>query len=76
VLDGSQGGEWRLHFSIQFSLPKTVEWDGLCWEVQALPTFNLQDEVSWSLDPSGVFSSRSIYLGLTQGATITHFKEV
>jgi hypothetical protein len=75
TVDGSPG-EWRLHFRRQFSIAEMVEWDNLCREVQALPDSDLPDEVSWALEPSGTFSTKSVYFGLTQGATVTHFKEV
>ncbi|KAK1607583.1 hypothetical protein QYE76_031256 [Lolium multiflorum] len=68
-------GEWRLRFRRQFSLAERVEWDNLCREVQALQVLDLPDEVSWSLEPSGTFSTKSVYFGLTQGETVTHFKE-
>ncbi|XP_051229964.1 uncharacterized protein [Lolium perenne] len=35
-----------------------------------------QDGVSWSLEPSGCFSVRSMYLKLSQGASIAHFRDV
>jgi hypothetical protein len=35
-----------------------------------------QDRVSWSLEPSGCFSVRSMYLKLAQGASIAHFRDV
>jgi hypothetical protein len=53
-----------------------VEWDNLCREVQGLPIETEDDKVSWSLEPSGRFSSRSMYLSLSRGATVTCFKEV
>jgi hypothetical protein len=35
-----------------------------------------QDRVSWSLEPTGCFSVRSMYLKLAQGASIAHFRDV
>jgi hypothetical protein len=34
------------------------------------------DVVRWTLDPSGVFTVKSMYSKLSQGATIAHFKDV
>jgi hypothetical protein len=73
---GGIPGEWRIQFRRQFSLAESVEWDNLCREVQALPVDEQNDRVSWALDNSGIFSTRSVYHGLMQGATVTHFKEV
>jgi hypothetical protein len=35
-----------------------------------------RDEVTWALEALGEYSTRSIYLKLSQVAAITHFKEV
>ncbi|KAK1663022.1 hypothetical protein QYE76_051181 [Lolium multiflorum] len=75
VRDGPPGA-WRIRFRRQFSLAETVEWDNLCREIQDLPTDDQPDVVSWSLEPSGVFSAKSVYYGLTQGASVSHFRDV
>jgi hypothetical protein len=73
---GGVPGEWHVHFRRNFGLPELVEWDNLCQEVQGLPVGEGADAVSWSLEPSGVFSTRSLYSALSQGASVTRFKEV
>jgi hypothetical protein len=75
VLEG-EPGEWRLRFRRQFGLAEAVEWDNLCREVWGLPWELEEDVVSWALEPSGVFSTNSIYARLSQGMVITSFKEV
>jgi hypothetical protein len=69
-------GEWRLRFRRQFGLHEAVEWENLCREVQALPVSTRDDVISWSLEPSGSFSTRSMYLRLSHGAEIVLFKDV
>jgi hypothetical protein len=34
------------------------------------------DSMRWNLEPSGVFSVKSMYAKLSQGATVAHFKDV
>jgi hypothetical protein len=46
----------------------------MCSEIQVLSDDTLDDEVSWALEASRVYSSRSIYLGMSQSETDTHFK--
>ncbi|XP_071680548.1 uncharacterized protein [Lolium perenne] len=75
VHDGAPG-EWRLRFRRQLGLAERVEWDNLCREVQGLPTDHTEDEVSWALEPSGAFSTSSVYVRLAQGAAIASFKDV
>jgi hypothetical protein len=59
-----------------FGLAEAVECDNMCREIQALPIGNHNDEVSWPLEASRVFSTRSVYLSLSYEAAITHFIEV
>jgi hypothetical protein len=48
----------------------------MCREIQALPLEDNNDSISWSLENSEEFSTRSVYCDLLQGAAVTHFKEV
>jgi hypothetical protein len=75
VVEGAPG-EWRIHFFRHFGLPELVEWDNLCREVQGLPLGEEADVISWSLEDFGLYSTRSMYLVLSQGATVTCFKDV
>jgi hypothetical protein len=34
------------------------------------------DSVSWGLEPSGMFTTRSLYCKLIQGATVAHAKDI
>jgi hypothetical protein len=67
---------WRIRFRRTFGLAETVEWENLCRIFDLHPYSAGDDEVKWSLEASGDFSTRSIYGRLTQGAVVTHFKEV
>jgi hypothetical protein len=66
---------WELAFRRRFGLAEAVEWDNLCRDVAGWQPANEEDKLSWSLEPSGDFTSKSVYLGLTQGAAVTCFKE-
>jgi hypothetical protein len=67
---------WRIRFRRTFGLAETVEWDNLCRIFDLHPYTTGEDEVKWSLEASGEFSTRSIYGRLTHGEVVTHFKEV
>jgi hypothetical protein len=73
---GGTPGEWRILFHRQLGLLELVEWDNLCREVQGLLVEEEDDDVSWSLEPSGLYSTSSMYMCLSQGATVTYFKKV
>jgi hypothetical protein len=68
-------GEWGVDFRRPFGTAKTVEWDNLCREAMGWQLGIEEDTVSWSIDASGNFTAKSVYLALTQGATVTCFKE-
>jgi hypothetical protein len=53
-----------------------VEWENLCRIFALNPVGTGEDKVSWALEESGCFSTKSLYLRLSHGAAITHFKEV
>jgi hypothetical protein len=67
---------WRIRFRRTFGLAETVEWENLCRIFDLHPYTTGEDEVKWSLEASGEFSTRSIYGRLMHGAVVTHFKEV
>jgi hypothetical protein len=67
---------WRIRFRRTFGLPETVEWDNLCRIFELCTFSNEEDEVSWALEPSGCYSTSSMYMRLSQGAAVTHFKDV
>jgi hypothetical protein len=67
---------WRIRFRQTFGLVEVVEWDNLCREFDLCTFSDKDDEISWSLEASGCYSTRSMYLRLSQGAVITHFKDV
>jgi hypothetical protein len=68
-------GEWGIAFRRQFGTAETVEWDNLRREVMGWHPGLEEDKVSWSLDASGTYTTNSVYLALTQGATVTCFKD-
>jgi hypothetical protein len=76
VRDASDGEGWGILFRRSFSLPEAVECDNLMRDLRLTPTSLGTDGVSWCMEASGVYSARSMYLRLSQGAAVTHFKEV
>ena len=76
VADVRAGDGWHISFRRSFGLAETVEWDNLCRVFDLHPVQVGQDVISWSLEASGGFSSHSLYLKMSQGAAVTHFKEV
>jgi hypothetical protein len=76
VKDARQGQGWGILFRRPLGLAETIEWDNLTRELDGIKASELQDGVSWKLEQSGVFSTRSSYLQLSQGAAISHFDEV
>nr|XP_051229140.1 uncharacterized protein LOC127346942 [Lolium perenne] len=76
VSGARDGLGWRLRFRRPFSLAESVEWDNLTRELDSTQASTEEDVISWRLDPSGVFSAKSLYCRLSQGAAVTHFREV
>jgi hypothetical protein len=67
---------WHIRFRRTFGTSEVVEWENLCRIFDLHPHSMGEDQVSWGLEPSGTFSTHSLYLRLSQGATVTFFKEV
>jgi hypothetical protein len=53
-----------------------VEWYNLTRELSFSQVSTNEDVVSWHLEASGDFTAKSLYLQLSQGAVVTHFREV
>jgi hypothetical protein len=51
-------------------------WQELAALVETVPLGEGADTVRWNLEPSGVFSVKSMYAKLSQGASVAHFKDV
>jgi hypothetical protein len=67
---------WLLHFLRPFGPAKMVEWDNLMRELHLSVPSKDDDVISWRIEASKGYSTRSMYLRISQGAAITHFKEV
>jgi hypothetical protein len=67
---------WRIRIRRSFGLAETVEWENLCRIFDLNPVLEGEDEVRWALEPSGEYSTNSMYCKLSQGGAIAHFKEV
>jgi hypothetical protein len=67
---------WRIRFRRSFTLVERVEWENLCMIFDLNPVRPGEDKVSWALEESGCYSTNSLYLRLSHGAAITHYKEV
>jgi hypothetical protein len=76
VMGARDGPGWQLQFRRPFTLVEEVERDNLTRELSFSQAGEDDDVVSWSLEASGGFSVRSLYLHPSQGAAETHFKEV
>jgi hypothetical protein len=68
--------EWGILFRHPFGLPELVEWDNLTRELDGVVLSPSADVITWRLEPSGQFSTSSLYLLLSRGAIVSHFKEV
>jgi hypothetical protein len=67
---------WRIRFRRSFGLAETVEWENLSRISYLTPIIAGEDEVRWTLETSGEYSTNSMYCKLSQGGAIAHFKEV
>jgi hypothetical protein len=67
---------WHVRFRRTFGLAKAVEWDNLCRIFDLHPFNPGNDKVTWGLENSGEFTTKSIYYRLSLGAAVTHFSEV
>ncbi|KAK1644809.1 hypothetical protein QYE76_062614 [Lolium multiflorum] len=76
VHSARDGEGWRIRFRRQFGMAEMVEWDNLTREIEGYAPSEEVDGVSWSLEASGAYSARSLYVHLSHGAAVTHFKEV
>jgi hypothetical protein len=57
------------------NLASTRQWSGTTYrKIQAHPEDPNEKRVSWALEASGEYSTRPIYLSLSQGAAVTHFR--
>jgi hypothetical protein len=54
----------RIRFRRTFSLAETVEWSNLCRVFNLHPFGQGNDVVSWALEVSGEYSTRSILLAI------------
>jgi hypothetical protein len=77
TVSGARDGlGWRLRFRRPFSLAEAVEWENLTRELDFTQASEGDDLISWHLEPSAEFSTKSIYCRLSQGAAVTHFRDV
>jgi hypothetical protein len=71
-----RNGSWNIHFRRSFGPSERENWVTLLGELTAFHPSEGQDSVSWALEPSGRFSTRSLYQKLVQGAAVAHAKDV
>jgi hypothetical protein len=55
---------WRIPFHRNLDQNDVQAWRELCSVVEELDLEDTSDRISWSLEPSGSFSSRSLYLAI------------
>jgi hypothetical protein len=53
-----------------------VEWENLCRVFDLCSFSNEEDEIKWVLEPSGGYSTSSMYMCLSHGVIVTHFRDV
>jgi hypothetical protein len=67
-------GRWDISFRRTFGLVEQASWLALQVELQAFGPSEDQDSVSWHLEPSGQFSTSSLYKKMIHGASVAHAK--
>jgi hypothetical protein len=67
---------WYLFFRQPFGPAEAMESENLSRKLQFFTPSDQEDAISWSLEASGGLSTNLIYVDLSQGAAITHFKEM
>jgi hypothetical protein len=68
-----QDNTFRVTFRRELGFGERVEWDNLSRLVEGLTLSEPRDLISWSLEPSGSFSVRSLYKRMCQGIPHKHF---
>jgi hypothetical protein len=69
-------GRWNIRFRISFGREEHDNWLELLDELREVHISDFDDSVSWNLEPSGTFSTKSLYQRMIQGATVAHAKDV
>jgi hypothetical protein len=69
-------GTWQIPFHRSFGQEEMLSWEELHAELRDDCPSPASDSVSWSLEPSGVFSTKSLYAKLVGGTTVTHAKDI
>jgi hypothetical protein len=67
---------WHMRFRRNFGIVETVEWDNLCRIFDLHPFSHGNDKVTWGLENSGEFTTKSIYCRLSLGAVVMHFSNI
>jgi hypothetical protein len=76
VATASRGTTWHIPFRRTFGPLETEQWNVLLAELaQAAPSV-LRDKVSWALEPSGGFSTSSLYRKLCQGEACSYANDI
>ena len=58
---------WSIPFRQQLGLAERTEWTNLMREIEHISLSGEADSISWALEPSGLFSVRSLYRKLCTG---------
>jgi mannosylglycoprotein endo-beta-mannosidase len=69
-------GTWNIRFRRSFGVEEQDSWDELLAELREVHISDSDDSVSWNLEPSGTFSTKSLYQRMIQGASVAHAKDV
>jgi hypothetical protein len=65
-----QVGTWT------FGTTEVVEWENMCQIFDLKPLSEGPHEVAWALEAWNGYSTGLLYLRLSKGVAVTHFKEV
>jgi hypothetical protein len=70
------GAPGAIRFCYSLDSVLRAAWHDLADLVEMVQLGEGTDTVRWNLEPSGVFSVKSMYAKLSQGALVAHFKDV
>jgi hypothetical protein len=67
---------WHVRSRRTFGLVEVVEWDNLCRIFDLHPFNPGNDKVTWGLENSVEFTTKSMYYRLSLGGAVTHFSDI
>jgi hypothetical protein len=71
-----RNGSWSINFRRSFGQVERESWATLLEELDPFQPSVAQDSVSWALEHSSQFSTKSLYLKLVQSAAVAHANDI